>query len=65
MSETTYYNVGTNFDLNGLVTTLAQSYRADGFLAKTYPMTTVLSMRLEKKQKRFQKNSRSVSRNYC
>ena len=55
MNESTYYNVGTNFDLNGLVTTLAQSYRSEGFRIKTLPTTAGISLRLEKNRSLFKK----------
>lgn len=48
MAENIYHNVGENFDLNGLVARLAESYQHEGFRVTSCPMTSGISVTFEK-----------------
>ena len=55
MNENNYYNVGDNFNLTALVTTLTQSYQVEGYRIKTVPMTSGVSIRFQKNRSVFKK----------
>lgn len=55
MQENNYFNVGQNFDLNGLVEALVRSFTVEGFRVEPRPMTSGASVTFKKNTSGFKK----------